>query len=110
MASGLEEWREKDFDEALKAKKTFVIDFWSPWCKACKTIEPFFKDLAMAYGKVSFAKIDVSKNTSVASKMGVMSLPNIIFFNGGKVVNQIIGATTKKAIEEKVKNLDLYKK
>jgi len=103
MVSTLENWPEKKFKDFLKNKGVGVIEFGAPWCAACKSIDPILGDLSKEQKDVTFAKIDVSKNPGIASRMGVMSLPNILFINGGKVRDQIIGSATRKAIQEKIK-------
>lgn len=105
MISVLENWQEKDFNDFIKSKKTGLILFSAPWCAACKLTTPIIEDLAKNNPDFPFAKIDVSKNPGLASKMGIMSLPNILLINGGKVKDQIIGSTNKKEIETKIKKL-----
>lgn len=105
MASILEGWQEKDFSNFLKNKKVGVVEFGAPWCAACKLIDPILGDLSKEHKGIAFAKIDVSKNPGIAARMGVMSLPNILFINGGKVKDQIIGSTNKTSILEKIKKL-----
>jgi len=105
MASTLENWHEKEFNHFLKNKGVGVIEFGAPWCAACKLIDPILGELSKEYKNITFAKIDVSKNPGVTAKMAVMSLPNILFINGGKVKDQIIGSANKSAIREKLKKL-----
>lgn len=98
----LTEWQEKEFEEFLKSKKDGVIEFGAPWCGACKATEPQIEKVAEKYTKIEFAKIDVGKNSALASKMGVMSLPNVIVFKAGKVVDQMIGMTTTSVLDKKL--------
>lgn len=105
MGLKLDEWMEKDFNEFIKSKGMGVVEFGAPWCAACKKTEPIVAELAKEYKDVKFAKIDVAKNPGLSSRMGVRSLPNIIFLNGGKVKDQIVATTTKKAIEDKIAKL-----
>jgi len=105
MSSVLNSWQENDFNDFIKSKKAGLILFSAPWCSACKLISPVIEDLAKNYPDFPFAKINVSKNPGLASKMGIMSLPNILLINGGKVKDQIIGFTNKKEIETKIKKL-----
>lgn len=101
----LKEITEKEFNEALKNKHHGVVEFSAPWCAACKATEPILEDLSKSFESLFFAKVDVAKSPGLASRMGVMSLPNILFLNGGSVKDQIIGATTKKNLEEKIKKI-----
>ena len=99
----LPEWSEKEFDQFMKDKGHGLVEFSAPWCGACKMTEPILTEIAEKHPHVVFAKIDVSKNPGLASRMGVMSLPNVIFFNGGGIKDQVIGAASRKTLEEKVK-------
>lgn len=103
MGLKLDEWMEKDFLAAQKEKLICVVEFGAPWCAACKKTEPLVAEIAKVYKDIKFAKIDVAKNPGLASRMGVMSLPNILFLVDGKVKDQIVASTTKKAIEDKIK-------
>ncbi len=105
MAFTLKKWQEKEFNEFLSDKISGVIEFGADWCNACKLTEPIIIEVAVKYPNLAFAKIDVAKNPGLASRMGVMSLPNILIFNKGKVVEQIIGATSAKNLEEKIKSI-----
>lgn len=101
----LTEWQEKDFLKAQKEKQICVVEFGAPWCAACKKTEPLVAELAQNYPEIKFAKIDVAKNSALASRMGVMSLPNILFINGGHIKEQIFGTTSHKELEEKIKKI-----
>lgn len=105
MPTHLDEWQEPDFNAALKEKGVCVIEFSAPWCAACKATEPVMAGIAKTKTEIKFAKIDVSKNAGLASRMGVMSLPNILFIADGKVKEQIIGLANKTKIENKLAKL-----
>lgn len=98
----LPEWQEKDFNDFIGSKGTGVIEFGAPWCGACKATEPNMIEVSSKFTEMKFAKIDVGKNSSLASKMGVMSLPNVIIFKDGKVKEQMIGMTPAKTLTEKL--------
>ncbi len=79
--------------EVLKADKPVVVDFWATWCAPCRHIAPLVDELATSYaGKVKVGKLDVDGNQAVASRYGVRSIPTILLFKEGKVVEQVIGA------------------
>ena len=105
MSTQLVEWQEKDFNSALKTKEIAIVEFGAPWCNACKMTEPIVAQLAKDFPEIRFAKIDVSANAGLASRMGVMSLPNILFLVDGKVKEQIIGAANRAKIEDRIKKL-----
>lgn len=101
----MQEFKDQEFNEFVRLKKDGLILFSAPWCAACKIVTPAIEKIMPGNDKLIFAKIDVSKNPGLASRMNVMSLPNIIFFQQGKIVEQVIGATSEKNIADKVKNL-----
>lgn len=105
MPTHLNEWQESDFEAALKEKSVCVVEFSAPWCATCKATEPIVAQIAQTKTEIKFAKIDVSKNAGLASRMGVMSLPNIFFIADGKIKEQIIGLASKIKIEEKLAKL-----
>lgn len=96
----------ENFDaEVLGASMPVVADFFATWCGPCKMMAPVLEKLETEYeGKVQFGKIDVDENAELAAKYGIMSIPTLILFKNGKIVNKMIGLqngnTMKAAIEE----------
>ena len=91
-------------DEIEKHDGLAVVDFWAAWCGPCRIIAPIVDQLASEYGeKVKVAKLDVDANTQTASRFNVRSIPMLLFFKNGKVVDQIVGAQPKAQIESKFK-------
>ena len=90
--------------EIEKHEGLAVVDFWATWCGPCRMIAPIIDQLAADYaGKAKVAKLDVDTNIKTASKFNVRSIPTILFFKDGKLVDQVIGAVQKPALEMKFK-------
>ncbi len=86
------------------SKGVAVVGFWAPWCHTCHVVMPILGEVSSAMREEArFFKVNVVENPSVASKYGVMSLPNILIFKENKVADQIIGSASKKTIKKKKK-------
>jgi len=96
-----------NFDaEVIQSDVPVMVDFWATWCSPCRMIAPIVEELVGEYeGKIKIAKLDVDSNQDVAMKFKIMSIPNVLFFKGGEVVDQIIGAVPKKQFTEKIDKL-----
>ena len=80
-----------------------IVDFGATWCGPCRIIAPILDQLATEYqGKVKVAKLDVDANIKTGSRFNVRSIPTLLFFKGGRVVDQIIGAVPRTHIEAKL--------
>jgi len=89
--------------EVLNSDKPVLVDFWAIWCGPCKMIAPIVEDLAKEYdGKLKVTKMDVDANPRTAMQYGIRSIPTLMVFKGGQVVEQIIGAVPKRHLVEKV--------
>jgi thioredoxin 1 len=90
----------------INSDKPAVVDFWAVWCGPCKMIAPHVEAVADELaGKAVVAKLDVDSNRNSAIKFGIQSIPTLLFFKGGKVVDRVIGAADKKTIREKLSAL-----
>ena len=87
-----------------KANGLTVVDFWATWCAPCRMIAPILDQLATEYaGKVKVTKLDVDQNVRTATRFNVRSIPTLLFFKDGKLVDQVVGAVPKQQLETKFK-------
>ena len=90
--------------EVIASDRPVFVDFWAPWCGPCRMVGPFIDELAEEMPNVKFVKIDIDKNTEVAAKLGVMSIPNMIVFKDGNIVNRQIGGLPKNELKAFIEN------
>ena len=95
-----------NFKELLAGDKPLVVDFWAEWCGPCKMIAPIVDELSEAYAEQALiGKVNVDENENLPIEYGIRSIPTILFFKNGQLVDKHIGVATKAALEEKIKRL-----
>ena len=94
---------DSDFQkEVLEAEGLVLVDFWAPWCGPCRMLEPTIEELAEETG-VKVCKVNVDEHTEYAQKYGIMSIPNIVFFKNGEIVDALIGLQDKDSFTDTIK-------
>ena len=95
---------DQNFETTVGASpQPVLVDFWATWCAPCKMLKPVVEELATEYkGRVTLAELDVDANPNTASKFGVLSIPTLILFRGGKAVQRIVGYQQKATLRQKI--------
>jgi len=92
-----------NFSEILNTEKPVLIDFWAEWCGPCKMIGPVVKELATEYeGRAVIGKVNVDENPGTAAQFGIRSIPTLLVFKGGVIVDKQIGAVPKAVLAGKL--------
>jgi len=92
-----------NFDAAINSEKPVLVDFWAEWCGPCKMIGPVVEELASDYeGKAVIGKLNVDENPNVTARFGIRSIPTLLVFKGGQIVDKQIGAVPKSVLAQKL--------
>lgn len=92
-------------EEVTKASKPVVVDFWASWCGPCQMLSPIIDNLAAEYeGKLKFCKVNVDEEAELAAANAIVSIPTIIIFKNGKVVERLVGARSQDEFEDILDN------
>jgi len=102
--NNLHQVSDQTFEAAVaKAEQPVLVDFWASWCAPCKMLKPLLEELAVEYqGRVTVAELDVDANPTTASRFGVLSIPTLILFRGGKPAQRIVGYQPKANLRQKI--------
>lgn len=94
-----------NFDETIK-EGTVLVDFWAPWCGPCRMLAPVIEELAEDFdGKAKICKVNTDEEQDIAVKYGIRSIPTILFFKDGELVDQMVGASSKQVLADKLNSL-----
>ena len=97
---------DSNFNEFLSSETPFVVDFWAEWCGPCRAISPVVEELAAEYeGKINIGKVNVDENDDVVSRYGIRTIPTLLFFKQGELVDKMVGAVPKADLKSKLDGL-----
>ena len=97
------EMTDATFKEMIQNHPLIVVDCWAPWCGPCRMVAPIIEELSRDYaGKILFGKLNVDKNRKVSAQYDIVSIPTLLVFKNGKLVDTIIGAMPRQTLEQKI--------
>ena len=104
MAENLLELTDDNFQsEVVESGEPVLVDFWAPWCGPCRQIAPLVEELAGTYtGSVKFGKVNIDENPGAARKYGILTIPSLLLFKGGEVVDTLVGLQSKDRLTQAI--------
>ena len=94
---------DNNFEEVIGSEQPVLVDFWAEWCGPCKMIGPIVEEIADEYeGRAVIGKVDVDNNPEVSAKFGIRSIPTLLVFKNGEIVDKQIGAVPKNVLTQKL--------
>jgi len=100
------ELTDSNFDQFVKENENVVVDCWAAWCGPCRMLSPLIEQLAEEKTNIAFAKLDVDKNRAVPMRYGIMSIPTLLYFKNGELVDKTLGALPRQMLEARLAIFD----
>jgi len=98
----VKELNEANFGDEINKEKLVLVDFWAEWCMPCRMLTPILEKLEQEFGDVEFAKLNTDENPNVAMKYGIFSIPTVMMFYKGQVVNSFVGAMPETVVRREI--------
>ncbi len=98
----MKELNEANFGDEINKEKLVLVDFWAEWCMPCRMLTPILEKLEQEFGDVEFAKLNTDENPNVAMKYGIFSIPTVMMFYKGQVVNSFVGAMPETVVRREI--------